>query len=152
MQSYTWFFSLKHELTPGQKEALQKDFDAFTAQWKTHRQPVDGLIQIKYDRFIIAQSNPGENRPSGCSIDSLRRGIEQILQSHQLKTLDNGYIFYKNETGEVEEVHFKELSQYVKGGRIKADTLVFDHSLDQTDDLGKWEMPLRATWLKRYLN
>ncbi|MEO0898187.1 MAG: hypothetical protein AAFY71_17380 [Bacteroidota bacterium] len=152
MQEYTWFFSLKNELKLEQKEALEKDFATFTAQWQTHGTPVDGLVSIKYDRFIIAQASPTVARPSGCSIDSLKRGITQILQHHQLKTLDNGYVFYRNEEGQIDEVHFRELPQYVDGGRLTASTIVLDHSLSQTDDLGKWEMPLQATWLKRFLN
>lgn len=151
MQSYTWFFSLKDELDPNTFQALKQDFDRFTAQWKTHGKPVDGLIQIRHKRFVIAQSNPGDDRPSGCSIDSLRRGIEEILQKHQLKTFDNGYVFFVGEEGDIQEVHFRELPDYVKGGRLSAHTMILDHTLSQTDDLNKWEAPLQSTWLKRYL-
>lgn len=152
MQSHTWFFSLKDELSKEQLEALQVDFDRFTAQWKTHGKPVDGLIRLRHKRFVIAQANPGDDRPSGCSIDSLRRGIGEILQKHQLKTLDNGYVFFVDEEGNVQEVHFRELPQYIKGGRLGANTVVLDHSLSQTDDLEKWEVPLQSTWLKRFLS
>ncbi|MCI4666872.1 MAG: hypothetical protein MRZ79_01835 [Bacteroidia bacterium] len=151
MQSYTWFFSLKDELDAEQFAKLKGDFDQFTSQWKTHGAPVDGLIQIRHKRFVIAQSNPADDRPSGCSIDSLRRGVEAILRQHQLKTFDNGYVFFVDADGEIQEVHFKELPQYIDGGRLDANTLVLDHSLSHSDDLEKWEVPLQSTWLKRYL-
>jgi hypothetical protein len=152
MQQYTWFYSLKDELSPEKEAELQQEFKTFTDQWETHGKSVDGLIQIKYGRFVIAQASPEDARPSGCSIDSLRRGIDQILSTRGYKTLDNGYVFFKDETGEIQEVHFRELPQYIDGGRLKAETPVLDHSLSQSDDLSLWERPLQATWLKRYLN
>lgn len=151
MQQYTWFFTLPAPLTAPQRDALSADFAAFTAQWKTHGQPVRGLIEIRYDRFVIAQADPAEARPSGCSIDSLKRGIAQTLQQHGLSWLDAGYICYRQASGQIETVHFSALEDLVARGALTADTLVFDHSLDQSDDLTQWEVPLKQTWLKRYL-
>ena len=152
MQAYTWFYSLVTPLTASQEAALRADFAAFTQQWQSHGTPVDGLIQVKYKRFIIAQANPTDSRPSGCSIDSLKRGIEQILVRHQLPWLDAAYVFFRKDTDEIEAVHFREIATLVQSGTLKADTTVFDHSLSQSDDLSKWEVPLKQTWLKRHIN
>lgn len=152
MQSYTWFFSLASPLTDAQEAALLRDFQAFTAQWESHGTPVTGLIQVKYKRFVIAQASPNEARPSGCSIDSLRRGIEQILAHHRFAYLDPSQVFFRTEGGTIETVDFRQIPQLVSAGQLQADTMVFDHSLSHTDDLNKWEVPMHTTWLSRYLS
>ena len=151
MQQYTWFFTLPAPLTATAREALSRDFAAFTAQWKSHGTPVQGLIEIRYDRFVVAQANPDDARPSGCSIDSLKRGIAHILERHGMQWLDAGYVAYRDAAGHVQLTHFSQLDALVAGGTLRADTIVFDHSLGQSDDLTQWEVPLKQTWLKRYL-
>ncbi|MEZ4847271.1 MAG: hypothetical protein R3B93_01285 [Bacteroidia bacterium] len=94
MQQYTWFYSLKSPLSPEQVAALEVDFAQFLSKWNTHGTPVDGLITLKYNRFIIIQSDPKVARPSGCSIDSLKRAIGEILNAHRLEVVDSAYIFY----------------------------------------------------------
>jgi hypothetical protein len=151
MQEYTWFFSLEHAITPEQQSALQGNFDRFTAQWKTHGQPVDGLIQIHYHQFVVIQANPTQGRPSGCSIDSLKRGVEQILTQHGIVWLDPAWIFYRDEAGEIHRTLFHQIHALVASGQMTGDTVVFDHNLGQSDDLTRWEQPMRNTWLNRYL-
>ncbi|MEL6132300.1 MAG: hypothetical protein AAFR59_02930 [Bacteroidota bacterium] len=151
MQQYTWIFSLRAPLNPDAKAELQKDLDTFTGQWKSHGTPVEGLIQVKRDQFIIVQADPSVSRPSGCSIDSLRRGVDQILKHHGLEVLTPASVGYEGGGGEVTFVDFREIPQYVKEGKLHAQTRVFDNTLSQSDDLALWEQPLEATWLKRYL-
>jgi hypothetical protein len=151
MQKYTWFFSLESPISPEQERALQQDFDRFTAQWKTHGQSVDGLIKIWYQQFIVIQANPAGARPSGCSIDSLKRGVEQTLSDHGILWLDPAWIFYRDQQGEIRRTLFHQIPALVASGEMQGDTVVFDHNLGQSDDLSRWEQPMRATWLSRYL-
>ncbi|RMG16901.1 MAG: hypothetical protein D6730_24595 [Bacteroidetes bacterium] len=152
MQAYTWIYSLNTPLDEANAQALQADFDQFTSQWKSHGTPVDGLIRLAHGRFVIIQADPAVPRPSGCSIDSLKRAVAQILQHHGLESLDAAYIGYRDAQGHIQFVHFKQLPQLIAKGEIGPDTLVFDHSLDQSDDLSKWEVPLRQSWMSRYLS
>lgn len=152
MQAYTWFYSLTQSLTAAQVAALEADFAAFAQQWNSHGTPVDGLIQVKYKRFVIAQANPIVARPSGCSIDSLKHGIEQILMKHQFSWLDAAYVFFRKDAEDIQAVHFRDIPTLVQEGVLQEETMVFDHSLSHSDDLNKWEVPLKQTWLKRHLN
>ncbi|MEZ4828959.1 MAG: hypothetical protein R3C61_22135 [Bacteroidia bacterium] len=150
MQQYTWFFSLRQPLSSEKKEAVEHSFARFLSQWKTHGTPVDGMISLKYDQFVIVQADPAVNRPSGCSIDSLKRAISTILQQEQLEWLDAGMVFYRRTGGEIQSVNFREIPALVKSGEITPETIVFDNSLDQSDDLSKWEVAVKHTWLNRY--
>lgn len=151
MQSYTWFYSLPNSLTESQEQALKVDFETFLHQWKSHGTPVEGMIQLKHRQFVIIQSNPADSRPSGCSIDSLKRAIEQILSRHGLQWVDASNVFYIDKTGEIQRVNFRELPQLIEAKTIGPDTIVLDHTLSQSDDLSLWERPLSQTWMKRYL-
>ncbi len=151
MQQYTWFFSLSQTLSSEQETALKADFDRFVSQWNTHGSPVDGLIQIRHARFVIIQSNPAEARPSGCSIDSLKQGVGKILQQHGLESVEASYVFFQQDDQTIRSTDFRQIPQLIREGVLKADTLIFDHSLSQSDDLRKWEVPLKQSWLKRYL-
>jgi hypothetical protein len=151
MQQYTWFYSLANTLTPEQETALKADFDQFLSQWKTHGTPVDGMIQIRHQRFVIIQSNPAEGRPSGCSIDSLKKAVGQILNHHGLQALESSQVFFRNNGDGIQSTDFRQIPELVKSGTLSPETLIFDHSLAQSDDLSKWEVPLKQTWLKRYL-
>ncbi|WNJ21065.1 hypothetical protein [Pontibacter sp. G13] len=151
MQSNTWFFSLEQPLTPDQEAALGAALSEFAGQWKSHGASVDGLMQIKHHQFIIARSNPGDDRPSGCSIDSLKRGISSILQQMGFAWADSAQVYYQTTDGQIQSTHFSQIRQKIDTGELTPDTQVFDHSLDQSDDLSKWEAPLKQTWLKRFL-
>ncbi|TAE47284.1 MAG: hypothetical protein EAZ89_18325 [Bacteroidetes bacterium] len=151
MQQYTWFYSLKSPLLPEQEKALLSDFQRFIQSWKSHGTPVEGEMLIREKRFVIASANPEGDRPSGCSIDNLRRTIETILTRNGIEWLEAGYIFYRQPDGDIVPVHFRDIQSLIHAGQIGADTIVFDHSLDQSDDLGRWEVPMSQTWLRRYL-
>jgi len=151
MQRYTWIYSLASPLAKDQCTQLAQAFEAFLNQWQSHGTPVAGQIYLAHDHFVIIQANPNEDRPSGCSIDSLKKTVEQILQQHGLNWVDASHIFYQRTNGTIGSVHFQELSAQIEQGTLTADTVVFDHSLGQSDDLSQWEVPLKATWMKRFL-
>jgi hypothetical protein len=151
MQQYTWIYALTQPLTAAQEASVGEALAKLLAGWKTHGNPVKGVATIRYGRFIIAQADPNDGRPSGCSIDSLRHGIEEILQAHQLETFDPAEIFYRDAAGDLQHVDFREIPALIEAGRVGPGTLIFDHSLGQSDDLSRWEVPLQASWLKRYL-
>lgn len=151
MQRYTWIYSLQEELGPEMETQLANDFQLFLSTWDSHKAPVVGTIQIKYSRFIVIQADPNDTRPSGCSIDNLKRTVQRILDTHQLVVMDAGHIFFRNERGEIENVHFKEIDLYVDQGVLRPSSIVFDHSLDNSDDLLSWEVTMEQTWMRKYL-
>lgn len=151
MQSNTWIFSLAQAVNDSVASDLSQDFGAFQAQWKSHGTPVSGLIALHHQRFVVIQSKADESRPSGCSIDSLRRGVTAILQQHRLEWLEGGEVFYRDVAGDIKMVHFQQIETLIEEGILLPETIVFDHSLSNSDDLGLWEVPLNQTWMKRFL-
>ena len=150
MQRYTWIYSLSQPIDDAQTAYLQQAFGAFLGKWNSHGSPIAGEITLAYERFVIIQANPGEDRPSGCSIDSLKRTVEGILQQKGLSWVEASEVFYK--VGEeIRSIDFRELASKIQQGILGPETIVFDHTLSQSDDLSKWEVPLKDTWMKRFL-
>lgn len=150
MQKNTWFYSLISPLDASQVADLQAKFDTFTQNWKSHGTPVNGRIHIEYGQFVVVKSDISDERPSGCSIDSMRKAVEQILQQQGLKWADAATIFYKN--GEtIHQTDFRKIPDLILAGELSENSLVFDHSLNNSDDLNMWVREMKDTWLKRYL-
>jgi len=151
MQQYTWIYSLNETLSAAQNEALLAQFQAFAQNWKSHGTPVEGTVTIHYQRFIIVQADMSSERPSGCSIDSMRRTVENTLKEQGIFYTDAAQIYYRNAQNEITSVHFREVSTLLEKGEMNENTIIFDSTLSNSDDLSKWEVPLGQTWLKRFL-
>ena len=65
--------------------------------------------------------------------------------------LDASTIFYRDAEGQIQQVHFSKIKALVEQGVVHAATIVFDHSLGQSDDLSQWELPMEQTWMRRHL-
>ncbi len=151
MQQYTWIYTLAEPVDKAKRQDLEKAFEMFLNKWQSHGRSVAGRIWIPYNRFVFIQANSGEDRPSGCSIDSLKHSVADILKHYHLPWLEAAYISYKDEGGNIHSIHFNEIEELIEQGKIHSDTIVFDHSLSNSDDLDRWEVPLSQTWMKRYL-
>ena len=151
MQLYTWIFSLAESLSDSQKSQLEQSFASYLAKWNSHGRPLKALILVRHNRFVIVQADPTENRPSGCSIDSLKRAVTQILEDQGLKSVDASRVHYQDAGGEIASLDFRELPKAIQSGQLHENTLVFDHSLGQSDDLSRWEVTLQNSWMKRFL-
>lgn len=149
MMQHTWVFQLSRSLTDADKPHLQAELDAFLVQWKSHGSPVPGTAEILFNRFIVIQAVPGTT--SGCSIDAMTKGVEQILAGIQVQILGADTVFYLDEAGQLQHLNFRELDAACREGRLKADSVVFDSSLGQKGDIRLWQVKLRDTWMARYL-
>ncbi|MDX1905841.1 MAG: hypothetical protein SF053_02325 [Bacteroidia bacterium] len=151
MQQYTWIYTLSEPLTDDAATALQEAFDQFTRQWKSHGDLVTGRIELHAHRFVTVQADPAQHRPSGCSIDTMRRTVTEILTQRSLTWLDASWIAWRDKDHHIRTVHYREIAALIRAGEMGPDTLVFDHSLGQSDDLSRWELPLAQTWMARFL-
>jgi len=151
MQEQTWFYSLGKILSETEEAKLQMLLQTFFQNWLSHGTPVKGNFTIRYHRFVIVQANSEMTKPSGCSIDSMRNAVEGCIAKVGANLVDASYVFYRNTHNEICSLHFSKLKEAFDKGLLTSKTIVFDHSLNWSDDLEKWEVPLENTWLKRYL-
>lgn len=146
---HTWVYQLKSALTEAQKSAISNGLTELVQDWKAHGTPVPGRFEIRHDRFVIVQAEPGST--SGCSIDSMTRGVTELLHSQGCELMERNFVFFREADGDIAFIDFREAPAAIASGRLTADTIVFDASLNGGTELSAWEVPLSQTWLARHL-
>lgn len=146
---HVWIFQLALAPSDATKAAILHELDAFMAVWKAHGSPVPGKAEIKHDRFVVVVAEPGH--ASGCSIDSMTKGVNDILSKQGIAVLGPENVFFRENDGNLAHVDFKEIRGAVQSGRLHADTIVFDSTMGQSNDLTRWEVPLHTTWMARFV-
>jgi hypothetical protein len=88
---------------------------------------------------------------SGCSIDKSVGFIKGLEHDLQLMLTDRMVVIYE-QAGEVNSCRLQDLPQLLKEGAITADTLVYDDLVATVGELReRFKVPLRASWLERFL-
>jgi hypothetical protein len=146
---HIWIFQLAVAPSEATKALVLQQLDAFTAVWKAHGAPVPGKAEMRHDRFVVVVAEPGH--ATGCSIDSMTKGVTDILAHQNLEILGPERIFFKGAGGQLDHIDFKEVRAAILDGRLSPATTVFDSTMGQTNDLSRWELPLDQTWMGRFL-
>jgi hypothetical protein len=146
---HIWIFQLSRTLSSAEKGLISLEIDRFLAQWKSHGAPVPGTASFPHDHFIVVEAVPGTT--SGCSIDAMTKGVEGILSRTSIDLLGADRVFFRDQDGKIAHLDFRDIKAAVVHGRLKSDSIVFDASMGQSNDLRKWEVPLSATWMARFL-
>jgi hypothetical protein len=146
---HVWIFQLGTAPAQAARAQLLQELDAFIAVWKAHGSPVPGTAELRHDRFIIVQAEP--DHASGCSIDSMTKGVNEILAKHGLEVLGADRILYRAADGSIQNMDFKDAKAAIAAGTLKPDTIIFDSTLGNSSDLSRWEVPLEKTWMVRFL-
>ncbi len=146
---HVWIFQLASAPTESQKASILPQLEAFVAVWKAHGAPVPGEVSLRHERFVVVQAEPGH--ASGCSIDSMNKGVHEILTAAGIEILGPERVFFREIDGSIAHIDFKEAKPAILSGRLGANSVVFDSTLGNSNDLGRWETTLDQTWLGRFL-
>jgi hypothetical protein len=146
---HVWVFQLDKSPSQAAKERIENQLAKYMVQWKSHGSPVPGEAEIRYDRFVLVQAEPGH--ASGCSIDSMNRGVSDILLAEGIEVLGPEHIFYKGNDGSINTIDFRDVKTAILDGSLNAETIIFDSSMGQSTDLRRWEVQLQDSWLGRFL-
>lgn len=146
---HNWIFQLKDQLSRSQRDQMIKDLVVLMEEWKSHGAPVPGVAEVRYDRFIVVKATPGKN--SGCSIDSMNHGVDEILARNGAELLPSNYIFFRNSEGVLDYIDFREVKGAIEAGQLGPNTTIYDSTLGQANDIDRWEVRLADSWLARFL-
>ena len=148
-ESRIWVYQAERELTLEEQQLVLQVSRTFIDQWATHGQPLIGSCQVK-DRYFIIIAVDDRQLPSGCSIDASvglirdlgnKLGVDLFGRTNVPLWVDN----------KVVTSPLAELKQLMKSGNISQDTLLINTLVEQKGSLSDWKVPLRESWLKRYL-
>ena len=129
----------------------QEEKDAFTKQWTAHQQQMKAEIRLLHNYFIVVMVDEDFQRPGGCSIDSSIHFIKDIGKQYGIDLLDRLRVSYLRD-GIIESLAVNEFVNRIHAKEIKEDTMVMNPLVQSKDELfTKFMIPLRESWLNRYL-
>ena len=99
---HVWIFQLASAPTESQKASILPQLEAFVAIWKAHGAPVPGEVSLRHERFVVVQAEPGH--ASGCSIDSMNKGVHEILTAAGIEILGPERVFFREIDGSIASI------------------------------------------------
>ena len=141
-----WIYQASRLLTATEEEHVAHKLAAFTEQWKVHGQPLAASVELKYHLFVILAVDESFATPSGCSIDTSVRMLQELEQELGLSFLDRMQIAYRKgeEIVVVPRAGFEAL---IAAGEVTGDTIVFNNLASTRNELlTQWEVPFKQSW------
>jgi hypothetical protein len=144
-----WVYQAERALTSTEKEFVLNTGQEFIDQWVTHGQPLIASLQVLDDHFVIMAVDDRQ-LPSGCSIDSSVDFMRNL-------TIELGVDFFGRtnvplqDDGKVKVMGLAELKKQIGNGDVSDETLVYNSLAKTKGELKDWIVPLKDSWLARYL-
>ncbi|MCB9163039.1 MAG: hypothetical protein H6592_01185 [Flavobacteriales bacterium] len=146
-----WVYKTARDLSQAEQNLVRDRGAAFTGTWAAHGDPLDAAVDILHNRFVVVAVDEEQALASGCSIDKSVGFIKSLEHDLNLMLTDRMVLVYEGPNG-ITSCRLQALPELLKEGSITADTMVYDDLVPTLGDLRtRFAMPLRATWLERYL-
>jgi len=146
-----WVYKTPRDLGQAEQKLVRERGAAFTAGWAAHGAALDACVDVLHDRFVVIAVDEQQAAASGCSIDKSVGFIKDLEHDLNMMLTDRMFVVYEME-GHTRSVRLQELPVLIKEGSITPDTMVFDDLVSTVGELQeRFRVPLRATWMERYL-
>ncbi len=146
-----WVYKTGRDLSHAEQNLVRERGAQFTGSWAAHGTPLDAAVDVLYGRFVVLAVDEEQALASGCSIDKSVSFIKSLEHDLNLMLTDRMIVVYDGTNG-ITSCRLQELPALLKDGTLTADTLVYDDLVSTLGDLReRFRMPLRGTWLERYL-
>lgn len=150
--SRVWIYQAARLFTLQEAFRIEDILNDFVANWKAHGDPVKGYANLFFGQFIILMADETDTTVSGCSTDSSVRIIKQIEAETKVNMFDRLNLAFQLKD-KVQMLPLNQLEYALKHGFVNADTIYFNNTVLNKKDLEeKWMIPLKDSWLKKYLN
>jgi hypothetical protein len=143
-----WIWPIQEKLDEKIVEDFKEKVKAALKDWRAHKVPVKSSISAYQSRFLIVEAG---SEVSGCAIDWLSQNVRNAAQRLNIPLADNGEVFFKDKNGEIQNIRFSAIPDLLQKGELTPETIVFDLTVTHTGALQNFEVPLKETWMKRYL-
>jgi hypothetical protein len=135
-------------------EALEMEdmLNDFTANWKSHGDPVKGFANLFFGRFIVLMADETATGVSGCSTDSSVHLIKSIEEKYKVQMFDRQNLAFIVKD-KIEVIPLSQLEYAAENNFINANTLYFNNTvLSKKEMVEKWIIPVKDSWLAKRVN
>ncbi len=146
-----WVYKTPRPLGQAEQRLIRERGAEFTSGWAAHGAPLDACVDVLHDRFVLLAVDEQQALASGCSIDKSVGFIKQLEYDLNLMLTDRMLVIFDQEE-KIVSCRLQELPDLIKDGIVSGDTMVYDDLVPTVGELRmRFHMPLRNTWLERYL-
>ncbi len=146
-----WLYKTARDLSNAEQNLVRDRGFHFTSNWAAHGAALDASVDVLHDRFVVVAVDEEQAKASGCSIDKSVGFIKQLEHDLNLMLTDRMIVIYEHDD-KVTSCRLQDLPELLAQGHLTADTIVFDDQVSTLGDLRtRFRVPLRSTWLERYL-
>lgn len=150
-ESKVWIYASGRNFTPDEAERIRNYSKEFISQWVSHGSPVKGIIEILLNRFIVVVVDDSADRACGSSVDASVRFVKFLDEELKAGLLDRTQVCYRSGNS-IHSISLAEIEKQIQAGSIDENTLVFNTLVHTLREFGtSFEIPLRDSWLKKYL-
>lgn len=149
--SRVWIYQSDRKLTAEEQNYLLEKGEEFTSTWAAHGHELTAQMTVLLDHFVVIVLDEMVESASGCSIDKSMKFILNCQKELGIN-FTNRLISAMYINGSVELLQYNETRLGLENGKISAETLVFDNTIQYLSILKvSWLKPLKDTWLKKLL-
>ena len=147
-QARLWVYATDRPLAANEIVLIDSALHAFISNWQSHGRPVKAAFDIVHGRFIMISAMIPEAEISGCGIDASVHALERIASDQGFVILSGMHVLYRDTSNDICAVSRSEFRKLVKEGHITGETIVFDTSLTQLEQLKnqQFELPAYHAW------
>lgn len=142
-----WLLALTHDT---EATVLAPEVEALLGRWRHKGVQYQGAWTL-LERRILAVAEPTlAAQPSGCAIDGMLRGMNQLTAKLGLALEDSQAVIVRLADG-IRAIPRSDIEARLEDGTLDGATPVLDLALLTLGDLrqGRFERPLAATWIGR---
>lgn len=146
-----WWYQAGRELSAEEVDKISERLISAIGGWVTHGMPLRGAFRIVHQRIILVAADVEYQSPSGCSIDSSTRWLQDLGAEMGLNLFDRS--FAVQQADRLDFVPFMDLKSRVESGQIGPETLVGNATISRKGDLdSRFFVPAKDTYIKRYFS
>lgn len=146
-----WIYQADRNLSEAEQARVLDFLTPAVDAWVTHGMPMRGSVQILFNRLVLIAADTDFQNPSGCSIDSSTRWLQELGTAMNISFFDRSIGYF--EDGEWKFFSVFDARKQVSGGIIRPDTRVINPRVDTLGDLeSSLVIPASASFLNRYFS
>ncbi len=146
-----WVYQADRNLSEAEEARILDFLRAALDTWVTHGMPMRGSVKILFNRLILIAADTDFQDPSGCSIDSSTRWLQELGKAMNVNFFDRSIGYF--EDGDWKFFSVFDTKKQVSGGIIRPETPVINPRVGSVGDLeNSLVIPASASFLNRYFS
>ncbi len=149
-EARVWIYQASRALSSEEQQLILSTGKIFMDQWEAHGQPLTASIDVLEGYFVIISVDKYHQLPTGCSIDESVAFMRSLGEQLKVDFFGRSKVaIWANDS--VQLVSIAEIKQNIKNGKVQEETKLFDTLVQKKAGLKNWILPLKDSWLGRYL-